>query len=122
MPKTKSSVREKLVKSGELFGGRVKGGQGLKEGQGIVTSRAKDVDTGDDVIVKAAAADSASDAALIRLEHEAQVLGDADSPRLSPLIDFAVAKDIVYLATTLIPGRTLAERLAERAPLETTDA
>jgi two-component system sensor kinase len=48
----------------------------------------------------------------LRLLHEAEILRSLAGPGLVPLVDAGDADGLFYLAMPLVPGRTLAERLA----------
>ena len=84
----------------------------LKTGLGIETLRGKDLRTGAAVVIKQTAATDVPAGAQLRLEHEAHVLRDLDSPWIAPLLDVGREGQVLYVVMPFVPGVTLAEVIA----------
>jgi diguanylate cyclase (GGDEF)-like protein/PAS domain S-box-containing protein len=97
------------------FAGRYVIGKDLKRGNGVDTFLAADVLTGTSVVVKSIDPKVIHDAARLRFEHETQVLRRLSGPGLTGLHDAGTADDRLYLVQPLVPGRTLAQVLADGA-------
>ncbi|MBI3468717.1 MAG: AAA family ATPase, partial [Planctomycetes bacterium] len=106
---------------GRIFGGRFQATRLLKNGQGVVTLLGTDLTQGGPVVIKAAAARSLSTGARMRLEHEAAVLRQVQSPYVAPLLELGHEGDLLYLVMPFISGLTLERRLRQ-APLAVPDA
>ncbi|MGI9193320.1 MAG: ATP-binding protein [Actinomycetota bacterium] len=86
----------------------------IKQGHGVGTYLAKDLEgSADQVVVKLLKADTVAPAVLIRLEHEASVLARLGQGSFTPLLDYGSDGDYVYLVQPFRPGRTLSERIME---------
>src|SRR5258708_4937613 len=105
---------------GRVFAGRYRAVRLLKKGQDIETLLCADQANGGAVIIKTAAAGSLSNAAQMRLEHEAAVLRQIQSPRFTPLLDAGREADLLYLVMPFVPGVTLQTRLGQ-GPLSVRD-
>jgi hypothetical protein len=77
------------------------------------TLAATDQETGQSVVVKTARAASLARGTRLRLLHEADVLRTLSGSGLVPLLAAGEAEGLFYLAMPLVPGRTLAQRLAD---------
>jgi len=78
------------------------------------TLTATDTQTGRPVVLKTARALSLQRGTRLRLLHEADVLRSLEGTGLVPLVAAGEADGLFYLAMPLLPGRSLAERVAER--------
>jgi serine/threonine-protein kinase len=90
----------------------------LGEGAMGVVFRAVREPEGGEVALKVLRAELASDETFRRrFEHEARAAGEVRHKHLVPIEDAGEADGRPYLAVTFVPGRTLADRLAEEGPL-----
>ncbi|HVB26898.1 MAG TPA: AAA family ATPase, partial [Mycobacteriales bacterium] len=105
----------------ELIGGRFAKQRVLKVAAGVTTLAAVDITTGRPVVVKVAASSDVPTGARLRLSHEASVLADVAGPGLVPVLAADEQGGLVYLVMPLLPGESLAVRLA-RGPLGATGA
>ncbi|HEY6004774.1 MAG TPA: BREX system ATP-binding domain-containing protein, partial [Anaeromyxobacter sp.] len=103
-------------------GGRYRATRLLKRSLGVETYLGTDPQSGDAVVVKRMAAAEISPGAQLRLEHEAEALRWHQAPWIAPLLDVGREGDVFFLVTRLVPGSTLAERLAKAGPLPVPDA
>jgi len=102
--------------SERLFGGRYRTTRLLKKGQGVETLLGTDLVQGDAVVIKTFSDATFSPVALVRLEHEGEVLRKLRTPEVAPVVDLGREDHGVYLVQSFIPGVTLQTRLS-RAPL-----
>jgi len=72
------------------------------------------------VVIKTAPLAELSDATLLRLEHEAEVLRAIDCPFVVPVLEIGRQGGELYMVMPLLEGITLAERIG-RGPLSTAD-
>ncbi len=78
--------------------------------------RARDVKLGREVALKVLARPAASDSAYLqRFEEEARLASALNHPNIVTIYGVGEEGDIAYIAMELVRGRTLRERLAERA-------
>ncbi|HEX8202147.1 MAG TPA: AAA family ATPase, partial [Isosphaeraceae bacterium] len=103
-----------------LFDGRFRGTRVLKRAPGRETWLGADLEQGGLVVIKALAVGAVSAGARMRLEHEADVLQQARSPWVAPVLHLGRADDLLFLVTPLVHGVTLRERL-DRGPLSVRD-
>lgn len=96
-----------------LLGGRYRRVRELKSGGGVTTMVGVDTESGADVVVKAVGVSAVSAGARMRLEHEAQVLRQLESPRLASIVDVVVEEGALFLVLPLAVGQTLERRLAD---------
>src|SRR5215510_7257751 len=94
----------------QVFGGHFTVVRLLKKAHGVATFLGADADDRP-VVIKTATSQSLSTGAQMRLEHEAAVLRQIDSPFIAPLLDFGHQGDLLYLVMPMIEGKTLEERL-----------
>jgi signal transduction histidine kinase/tetratricopeptide (TPR) repeat protein len=85
----------------------------LRRGSGAATLAARDQTTGAPVVLKTARSAALSRGTRLRLLHEAEVLRTLTGPGLVPLVAAGEADGLFYLAMPQVPGRTLADLLAE---------
>jgi serine/threonine protein kinase len=85
----------------------------LQRSSASATLVAVDERTQEQVVLKAAHAASLPRGTRLRLLHEADVLRTLSGPGLVPLLAAGEADGLFYLAMPLVPGRTLAQRLAD---------
>jgi signal transduction histidine kinase/tetratricopeptide (TPR) repeat protein len=95
----------------EVVGRRYRNTELLKLGNGVETWLGIDLFTGEPVVIKKTSAADVSTNALLRLEHEAEVLRRIASPCLTPLLDVGREGRTVFLVTPFVSGVTLGERL-----------
>ena len=107
--------------AGGSIADRFRLGRLLKQGNGVSTYLAEDLLSGATVVVKTVSSDAVSTAVQLRLQHEALVLErlGAATPGLRPLVASGHEGGLFYLVQPVVPGVTLAERLAE-GPLPVT--
>ncbi len=106
---------------GRRLGNRFELTQRLKAGRGISTWLGLDLRSGARVVIKVTSAVALVPTARHRLEHEAEVLGELDSPFLVPVLHLGTAGDLLYLVTPFVPGESL-EQCLERGPLSIPEA
>ncbi|WP_183094523.1 EAL domain-containing protein [Nocardioides stalactiti] len=99
-----------------FFVGRFRLGTLLKSGNGVDTHLARDVDSGDDVVVKIIDASVVHAAARLRFEHETLVLRELTGTGLVELHASGTVGDRLYLVQPFVPGRTL-EAVLRDGPL-----
>jgi serine/threonine protein kinase len=104
-----------------IVGQRFRVSRQLKTGQGIETLLATDITTHQEVIIKTTKAQTVSNGARQRLEHEALILREVQSEWLSGLLEMKDDAEMFYLATLYIDGMNLQERL-EQGPLKLIEA
>jgi PAS domain S-box-containing protein len=125
-PTERRQTRVQSVDS-EPFGGRTHAGlprfagryeieERLKQGNGVDTVVAADLDTGARVVLKTFERTSVQAPAQARFVHEARVLSTLTGLGLGRLLDFGQTEDHLYLAQQLVPGTTL-ERAIAAGPL-----
>ncbi len=85
----------------------------LKSGLGVTTHVGVDLEQGDQVVIKTVLASEVSEAARLRLEHEARVLGRLEGLGSRALIAVGQDGDHVYLVQPFIAGRSLRDRLRD---------
>ena len=83
----------------------------LKSGQGVETTLAVDLQTGQDVVVKTTSATVLSAEARLRLEHEVAVLGGLRTSGFAPVVEAGHDGGVLYVVMPYVPGVTLAEHL-----------
>ncbi|MEO5658061.1 MAG: AAA family ATPase, partial [Nitrospiria bacterium] len=101
---------------GQIFANRFRCTASIKSGPGTATLRGTDLHEPRDVIIKTVALSAVAPDALLRLEHEARVLGALHTPNLTPVIEVGRQDGQVYVVTPAVPGITLEARLT-RGPL-----
>ncbi len=106
---------------GRRLGNRFELHQRLKVGRGISTWLGSDLRSGARVVVKVASAVALVPTARHRLEHEAEVLRELDSPFLVPVLHLGTSGELLYLVTPYVPGEPLEDRLGHE-PLSVTEA
>ncbi|MDQ1696827.1 MAG: hypothetical protein QOJ03_2180, partial [Frankiaceae bacterium] len=95
-----------------LVAGRFRVQRVLHRGAGAATLAAVDQTNGNAVVLKTARSTALARGTRLRLLHEAEVLRTLSGPGLVPLVDAGDSDGLFYLAMPLVPGRTLAARLA----------
>ena len=100
---------------GKLFAGRYRAIQTLKDSGESVTLLGNDTQTGHRVVIKAAAARGIASGAQMRLEHEAGVLRQVQSPTMASLLHVGCEQDVLFLVMECVPGITLEQRLRRDA-------
>src|SRR5688500_6926658 len=108
------------VSPGQVLAGRYVVERALKRGAEGDTLLATDRITGEAVVVKTTGAGRLAGAARLRLEHEARVLRDLDSPWIAPLLDMGQDGDVLVLVMRFVAGESQRDRLA-RGPLDLAD-
>jgi signal transduction histidine kinase len=103
------------------FGGRFRVVSLLKSGQGIDTWLGEDAQGGRRVLIKAARASTLPPGSRHRLEHEARVLAQLESPFVASSIHTGQEGGLVFLVFPFVEGITLEERL-RRGPLPVEEA
>ena len=93
----------------------------LKSGLGVTTHVGVDLEQGDKVIIKTVLVSQVSDAARVRLEHEATVLTRLEGLGSRALVAMGQDGDHVFLVQPFIPGRSLRDRLRD-GPLSVASA
>lgn len=117
-----SDTTEKVLGGTDrLLGGRYRKVRELKSGGGVTTMVGVDTTTGADVVLKAVGVDAVSAGARMRLEHEAQVLRQLESPRLASIVDVVVDEGALFLVLPLALGETLERRLVD-GPMDVSTA
>src|SRR4051794_4184606 len=106
---------------GQLFGERFRTVRLLKQSHGIETWVAQDLTRPGRVVLKTLSAAAVSSSVQHRLEHEASVLSELDSPFLSPLVHVGREDGLLYFAVPYVAGVTLEERLSQ-GPLPVDEA
>jgi two-component system sensor kinase len=107
--------------TGRILGAHYQVHRCLKEDCGIATFLGKDLEQGAPVIIKTAAAETVSAGMQMRLEHEAQVLRNVDSPHLVSLLQVGREQGMLFLVMPYVEGVTLEARL-KPGPLSARDA
>jgi signal transduction histidine kinase len=97
---------------GQVFGDRFRTVRLLKQSHGIETWLAQDLTGPGRVVLKTLSAATVPASVQHRLEHEAGVLRQLDSPFLSPLVQVGREDGLLYVALPFVAGVTLEERLA----------
>jgi PAS domain S-box-containing protein len=105
-----------------IFGGRFHAHRSLKEDRGIATLVGTDLEQGDGVIIKTAAAQSVSPGMQMRLEHESEVLRSVESPFLATLLEVGREDGLLYLVMPFVQGTTLEQRIVKSTRLQVADA
>jgi two-component system sensor kinase len=105
----------------KTFDGRFQVLRALKQGNGVETLLARDLEQGRLVVVKTALDENLSAGARMRLEHEAGVLRHINNPWCAPLLHLGRDEDFLYLVMPFIAGITLQQRLAQ-GPLTVMEA
>jgi signal transduction histidine kinase/CheY-like chemotaxis protein len=108
------SAHLRLVAEPGVLGGHFRALRLLKEGQGVATWLGSDARDGSTVVIKVADTAGAAPGALLRLEHEAEILRQVRSPYLTPLLYAGRDEERFYLVLPCVPGRTLADLLRRR--------
>jgi diguanylate cyclase (GGDEF)-like protein/PAS domain S-box-containing protein len=93
----------------------------LKRGLGVTTHLGVDLEGGGPVVIKTVLVSEVPDAARLRLEHEARVLGRLDGLGSRAPVAVGQVGDSVYLVQPWIPGRSLRDRLSQ-GPLSVASA
>jgi signal transduction histidine kinase len=99
--------------AGRILGERFRTVRLLKGGPGIDCWLAEDLSRPGHVVVKTLAAASVPRSVLHRLEHEATVLRELDSPFLTGLLQVGREEGLLYFAVPFVPGITLEQRLKD---------
>ncbi|WP_338863694.1 protein kinase domain-containing protein [Myxococcus stipitatus] len=86
-----------------------------KAGRGIATWEGTDLRTGEHVALKVTSLTTLAPAVRQRLEHEAEVLTQLDSPFILPVRHLGIWGEWLYLVTPWLRGETLEARLARGA-------
>ena len=104
-----------LLSGGMMFSERYRILRILKRGNGVQTALALDETQNQRVIIKTASTGSLSVGAQMRLEHEAAVLRQIQSPYIAPLVEFGRRDDMLFLVMPFLPGLTLQDRIKREA-------
>ncbi len=94
----------------------------LKMGSQAEAWLGTDLRSGQQVILKQVPSRQVSHGAQLRLEHEGEVLRERSHPNIAAPLALGREGGVFYLVQPLVPGPTLAARLAEREALPVTDA
>jgi signal transduction histidine kinase/CheY-like chemotaxis protein len=112
---------DSMATADRLIAGRFALGRRLGRRQGADIRLALDVESSDTVVLKTLPVTSFSPGALMRLEYEASLLLQLQSPWVAPLVDNGRDGDQIYIAWKYFPGTPLEQRLQAAAlPLEET--
>ena len=98
-----------------IFAGRYQVVRILKQGKGIETLLATELEQGRKGHHQSRIGQVSSAGAQMRLEHEAGVVRQIRSPGFAPLLHLGREGDQLFLVMGLVPGITLAERLTHGA-------
>ena len=90
-----------------IFAGRYRVVRTLKQGKGIETLLATDIEQGEEVIIKIASDTFLSVGAQMRLEHEAGVVRQIRSPGFAPCCTLAARKTSSISSWVLCPASRL---------------
>jgi signal transduction histidine kinase/tetratricopeptide (TPR) repeat protein len=121
LPRPRETGVRDDVGSAPLIAGRFRPVRTLKAAHGVETMLAVDERDGGEAILKSVPVETLATGARLRLEHEAVVLAQLTGPGLTGLLEVGRDADVFYLAMPLLPGETLAQRLA-RGPLSAAES